>query len=374
MNITIHKAALHRIASHAAAVVESKPANPMLGAVLITVEGDSITVTGSDLGTTIVERETALGTTDGSVAVPKSDLLTAIAAMPNAPVTIASTGDRHRLTVTSGKRIVTIPSLPADDYPKTPTWPKDGAELDMPASALARILKRTASSRNEDQSRPNLCSTLIEPRDGRLRAVGASSARMTLAEVGSDIKHFPQALVPRASGDAILSLVAEKSTDESITLIHGGHLLGVRRGKVTLVTMLSPDGYVPYDKVLPTSFITRCEVSTAALRESAAAVGLIAERVEKTSKIRFSIEPKRIALSAADKRDAKSVDEVPASTEGPPLELYINAVHLVDILGMVDSNSVAIECGAELEPVVFREVREDKSTPRELFLVMPMRA
>lgn len=371
MNVSIPKAAIHRLATHVATVVESKPTQPILGNILLQLAGDTLTAMGTNVATTIVETEVAMGLKDGSVAVPKADLLMAINAMPNAAaITLASDG--KKFTVSAGKRSISVPCAPGSDFPNVPAWPANGAELTLPAARLAQILKRTASSRNEDKSRPNLCATLLEtPRAGVLRAVATTGSRMAIAETGGG-ERFPSALVPNESGNALLAITSERSSHENITLIHGGHMIGARRGSLRFVSLLVNETFVPYQQVLPESYIWAIDVATSQLKDSLSAVQSVAERVHGTTRCRLEVKGGTIHLLSVDSRDAKGDDQVPCTVDdsnGKPNVMYFNSAHMVDILSLAATDRVKIEFGAELEPIAIRE-----SEGSDLWILMPMMA
>lgn len=150
----------------------------MLGGVRLSVTGDALQVTGTDLDLTISVECTVSGASDG-VAVAPGRLVTDIvrALEPGAVVLDSDEEDR----IASGRSHFTVRTHPAGDFPRLPI--PTGDTVTLPMEGLTLALGQVTRAASNEESRPILTGVLMAAEEGGLRLVATDSYRLAVRDL-----------------------------------------------------------------------------------------------------------------------------------------------------------------------------------------------
>src|SRR5258706_12861921 len=118
MKVTVERAQLLKSLGHVHRVVERRNTIPILGNVLIRAENARLSLKATDLDLEVTETLASETATGGSTTVPAAmvyDIVREIA--DGAPIVLGGDGDRSVLAIRDGRSRVTLPTLPANDFP-----------------------------------------------------------------------------------------------------------------------------------------------------------------------------------------------------------------------------------------------------------------
>lgn len=155
--------------------------------------------------------DTYIAATDivpGSVAAEARRLLALAEAMPEKDsVTIAAAKDR--LTVSSGRRRFSLPTMPADEFPRVPEMPENDTPYLIGSQALARVIETTRFAM--DEGRDELKGVLLCLSPGQLDGYafrGSCIARSTVQAQGVVVGET-QLFVPDSAIASMLNMCKE---------------------------------------------------------------------------------------------------------------------------------------------------------------------
>ena len=106
---------------------------PVLGGVRLSVSGDSLQVTGTDLDLTISVDSAVSGGSDGVAVAPGRLVTDIVRALEPGAVTVES--DDEELRIASGRSHFAVRTHPADDFPRLPA--PTGETVTLPGAGLA---------------------------------------------------------------------------------------------------------------------------------------------------------------------------------------------------------------------------------------------
>jgi DNA polymerase-3 subunit beta len=107
-----------------------------------------------------------------------------------------------------------------------------------------------------------------------------------------------------------------------------------------------------------------------AVIESLRAVQVAAS--DRTGGVKVSLSKNVLRFSSENPDSGEGFDEVSAEYSGGELTVGFNAKYLLDVLGAIDSESIAIELSGELDPAVIAPAKQaDDATYTAV--IMPMR-
>ncbi|MDE3205881.1 MAG: DNA polymerase III subunit beta, partial [Acidobacteriota bacterium] len=144
---------------------------PILGGVRLSVSGDALEVTGTDLDLTITVSTTVSGSGDGVVVAPGRLLTDIVRALEPGAVSLES--DEEELRIASGRSHFTVRTHPSADFPRLPVPTGDSVALE--AAGLTEALRQVTRAASSEESRPILTGVLMAAEDGGLRLVATDS-------------------------------------------------------------------------------------------------------------------------------------------------------------------------------------------------------
>ena len=117
MKFSISRDALTKPLNLVAGVVERRQTLPILSNVLLSLEGDQLSLTGTDLEVELVGRVTlAASGVDGDITVPARKLVDICKSLPDGSDIEFSVG-AGKATVKAGRSRFTLSTLPASEFP-----------------------------------------------------------------------------------------------------------------------------------------------------------------------------------------------------------------------------------------------------------------
>src|SRR5690606_1902819 len=250
MHFTIQREALLKPLQLVAGVVERRQTLPVLSNVLLVVEGQQLSLTGTDLEVELVGRVTLEDAAEpGEITVPARKLMDICKSLPSDAL-IDIRIDDQKLLVKAGRSRFTLSTLPANDFPTVEEGP-GSLTFNLPQAKLRRLIERTSFAMAQQDVRYYLNGMLLEVQSGLLRAVATDGHRLAMcsmeATIQQDGKH--QVIVPRKGILELARLLTEQDAEVSIVL--GQHHIRANTGEFTFTSKLVDGKFPDYERVLP---------------------------------------------------------------------------------------------------------------------------
>jgi DNA polymerase-3 subunit beta len=201
-------------------VVERRQTMPILSNVLLTVRGEKLAITATDLEVEMVAEGDIDGQADGEITVPGRKLHEICRALPDAAkVEMALNGER--LTVKAGRSRFTLSTLRATDFPVVEQLAAKQT-LRVSKKDLRKLIDKTHFSMAQQDVRYYLNGLLLETERKKLRAVATDGHRLALSEIELEVavSHDEQLIMPRKG---VLELNRLLDGDGSVELALGAN-------------------------------------------------------------------------------------------------------------------------------------------------------
>ncbi len=180
MHFTIQREALLKPLQLVAGVVERRQTLPVLSNVLLVVEGQQLSLTGTDLEVELVGRVTLEDAAEpGEITVPARKLMDICKSLPSDAL-IDIRVDEQKLLVKAGRSRFTLSTLPANDFPTVEEGP-GSLTFNLPQAKLRRLIERTSFAMAQQDVRYYLNGMLLEVQSGLLRAVSPTATALPCA-------------------------------------------------------------------------------------------------------------------------------------------------------------------------------------------------
>jgi DNA polymerase-3 subunit beta len=356
MELTIAKRSFLRGLTRAHGVADRKSPMPILSNILLSTDGPStLRFAATDLYlavSTLAEARVGRG---GTVAVGAKTLFDIVKALPEGEVTL-SVGPSHAAEIRCGKVRYRIPGMPGEEFPALPS-PGEAKFADVDADALGELIARTHFSMSTDDTRPHLAGALFEGDGKVLRMVTTDGHRLSKAERKHDgaMLNFTM-LVPGKGIAELRRLIDDARADRpkgeeaplTLGVAQAGGNAFFRREGVQLSVKLADEQFPPYAKVIPASASRRVVASRVALTEALRRIALVA--ADKSGLVKLAIEPGKLRIESENPDVGAGSEEVDVDFAGAPVTIGFNAKYLLDVLGALADDEVALELSGELDP------------------------
>lgn len=365
MQITLQRETILKPLSYVAGVVEKRQTLPILSFVLLRQEGDTVTLTGTDLEVEIIAKVKSERSENGELTLPARKLLDICRALPEgATVDIRKDGDKA--VIKSGKSRFTLVSLPAADFPnlQAPQWDHTFA---LSQKTLKNLVLQTQFCMAQQDVRYFLNGLLFEMNGNTLRVVATDGHRMAVSEASLENTQpaTKQVIVPRKGVHEIARLL-EESDDEVEVLVSNNHLR-TRTGNFTLTTKLIDGKYPDYARVVPPTQNKAIQIGRDALREALGRAAILSN--EKYRGVRLTLIKNGLKISAHNPEQEEAQEEVTADYDGDVLEIGFNVGYMIEATGALQSQKVVIGLTDANSSCTI--TAPDTKTP--LYVIMPMR-
>src|SRR6056297_1487222 len=219
MKFSVSRDTLLKSLNLVAGVVERRQTLPVLANVLMVLDGDRLSLTGTDLEVELVGRvQLPEPGEPGEVTVPARKLTDICKSLPEGSDIQFAVAD-GKATVKSGRSRFTLSTLPAREFPNV----EDSIgthQLNLRQGQLKRLIDRTSFAMAQQDVRYYLNGMLWELQDQQLRVVATDGHRLGMCVKPVDVAAADkvQAVVPRKGIMELSRLLLDEDVGVEITL------------------------------------------------------------------------------------------------------------------------------------------------------------
>lgn len=350
-----------------AGVVERRQTLPVLSNALLILEGEDLSVTGTDLEVEIQGRvKTDSVEQEGAVTVPARKLLDIVKSLEeDALVGFQLDGDR--MLVSSGRSRFTLSTLPASDFPNVEEGEQSHG-FEVGQSKLKSLIDRTAFSMAQQDVRFYLNGMLFELSPEQLRLVATDGHRlaMTTETLSGAAGETHQAIVPRKGVLELARLLADSDTPARVQM--GTNHVRVETSDYRFTSKLVDGKFPDYERVLPKGLTKYMVADREAVRQSFNRAAILSN--EKYRGVRVQIEEGVLKITANNPEQEQAEEELNVQYAGDPVEIGFNVSYVLDVLNTIKAGTVKFSLNdGNSSSLVEAEDGDDQS----VYVIMPMR-
>jgi DNA polymerase-3 subunit beta len=355
--------------------VATRTTLPILSNILIQTDSSRLKLSATNLEIGINCWIGARIEEEGATTVPARLLADFVNSLPAEQVALDVNGKSQTLHLSADRYQAEIKGIDASDFPILPTV-EQGLRFTVDAATLRDMIAQVSIAAATDESRPILTGvlTVLDPDAGRITLAAADGFRLSVrhAELDTPLDGRVALIVPAR---ALLEVGRISGGDEErieVAVTENRNQILFRLRDVDLVSQLIDGNFPDYEKIVPTSYSTRAVVGTKSLHNAVRIASFFARDAANIVRLGFRPEadgrPGTLVVSAQAAEVGGNQSEIEASIEGEGLDIAFNAKYLLDVLGVVGADQLALEVTTPSSPGVFRPVDEAAFT----HVIMPM--
>jgi DNA polymerase III subunit beta len=366
MHFTIQREALLKPLQLVAGVVERRQTLPVLSNVLLVVQGQQLSLTGTDLEVELVGRVTLEEAAEpGEITVPARKLMDICKSLPSDAL-IDIRVDEQKLIVKAGRSRFTLSTLPANDFPSVEDS-QGSLTFVLSQHKLRRLIERTSFAMAQQDVRYYLNGMLLEVSANILRAVATDGHRLAMCTMEAGIEHADkhQVIVPRKGILELARLLTEQ--DGTVSIVLGANHIRATTGEFTFTSKLVDGKFPDYERVLPRGGDKLVLADRQGLREAFSRTAILSN--EKYRGIRLQLAAGQLKMQANNPEQEEAEEEVAVDYNGGSLEIGFNVSYLLDVLAVMTTDQVRLILSDSNSSALVQEAGNDESS----YVVMPMR-
>lgn len=367
MKFSVSSSELLKQLQVAGGAIGSNPVLPILEDFLFSIAHNKLTITASDLETTIITEMDVVSDADGSVAVPAKILLETLKALPQQPVTFSVNPDNHGIEITSAYGKYRLAGENGDDFPQVPE--PDGVDsATLPAAGLLDGIAKTIFATSNDELRPAMTGVYFQVDFNKLTMVATDAHKLvkfTFTDVASDVS--TAFIVPKKALNLLKTAFAGQ---DKVTLAFNKANAFFTVGNTRLICRLIDARYPDYNAVIPVGNPNVLTVPRNDFQNSLKRIAIYANKT--TNQVILNINEGSLTISAQDLDFSnEATEQMTCSYEGDPLVIGFNAKFLIEMLGVLESDEVKMELAGPSRAGILLPT-EEKPGEQILMLVMPV--
>lgn len=343
MKITFSKSVIESTLAKLQPVIDNKSGIAVLGCLRISADADSISLTATDLNTTIHSRVVSNQLDiheQGIICVPARKMLDVVRVSPEGPITISSS-ENDWVNIKAGKARFKLPSVSPDSFPELPKF-ETVAWVDMPAETMHGLIGGVAFCVPKPVANNNNISGIyLDINSESTLAVATDGKRVCVATAVSDglIVSDIQLLLPSEAIANVLRLLANAKGE--IGIGSNDNALFFRVGNDMLSTQRSTGTFPNWKLVMVADQATKAILPAPEFSSALRRALLIAEDDNHTTKLSVGGDALVIATNCKD--SGVHDEELTCLLTGESVEFGINVRFLLDFVGMFKKEKITLE-------------------------------
>ncbi len=365
MKFSVPREALLKPLQLVAGVVERRQTLPVLANVLIVLDGDRLSLTGTDLEVEIVARvQLPEAGESGELTVPARKLVDICRSLPDDAV-LNFSEENQRVILKSGRSRFTLSTLPANDFPNVEQGTGD-LQFSCEQQDIKRLIDRTGFAMAQQDVRYYLNGMLWEVQEGQLRAVATDGHRLAMCTraVAVSTAETVQAILPRKG---VMELSRLLDGQGNVDVVLGSNHIRVATEDYTFTSKLVDGKFPDYERVLPRGGNKLVFGDRNELRQAFGRTAILSN--EKYRGVRLLLSDGQLTIVANNPEQEEAEEQVAVDYNGDSLEIGFNVSYLQDVTTVLSSDKIKMTLSDSNSSALLEEPEAGDS----VYVVMPMR-
>src|SRR5690606_9787377 len=306
-------------------VVTTNPVVPILENFLFEIKDGKLTVTASDLQTSMMTEIDLEAKEDGNIAVPARILIDTLKNLPEQPVTFSIDNESYSIEISSDNGRYKLAGENATDFPKIPAV-TNATVVDMSTEVLSSAINNTIFATSNDELRPAMTGVYLNLSSTNATFVATDGHRLIRYRRVDVASEGDNALIiPRKALNLLKSTLPSAVTEVNIEFNTSNAFF--RFGNIQMVCRLIDERCPDYENVIPTNNENHMSINRTEFLSSLRRISIYANKT--THQVRLKITGSELQISAEDLDFSNEANErLSCEHDGEDIEIGFNAKFL----------------------------------------------
>ena len=342
MKFKLSSTSLNNSLQTLAKVIASKNTLPILESFLFEVNGNVLTITGSD-NENVMRTTLPLLESDGNgvIAIPSRTTLDVVKELPEQPLAFDIDTNTFNVEVTYQNGKYNFTAQDGTAYPKPEGVSEGTSVITIPANILNANITRSMFAIGSDDMRPVMNGLYFDLQTTGLSIVASDGHKLVRNVISTITGATPAAFILPKKPATLLKNVLPKDNSD-VVIKFGTNSAEIIFAGGTLTCRLIEGRYPNYSSVIPESNPNQLTIDRLSLLSALRRVLPFAS--ESTQLIRFKLEAGKLEISSEDIDFSTSAKEaVNCDYTGNNMSIGFKGGSMTDILNSLESDEVTIQ-------------------------------
>lgn len=350
------------------AIADKKHSMPILSSILFEANEHTLRLSASDLDTeVIVDIPLSMPAhQNGIVAIPARKLFEIVKNITDQSEVEIALQPEHKVLIKANKSRFMISALDGSAFPIMQQH-EYKASLTMDQFQYIQLIKRVQFAMANNDIRYFLNGMLWEIESNTFKVVATDGHRMAVSECLIEDTQLDrlQVIAPRKAITELQKVLSPQEGDTLQIDIASNHFK-ITFGDYQFTSKLVDGRYPDYERVLPKNNDKVMIAPRNTLKNSLIRTAILAN--EKYRGVRLQVEHNVLNISANNPDHEEAQDQIEVQYNYPSIEIGFNVSYLLDVLGVLDSESVDFYLS---NPAMSMLIKDDTTQSR--YVIMPIR-
>jgi DNA polymerase III subunit beta len=353
-------------------VISSKSTLPILDNFLFNLEENKLTITASDLETTLITWVNLDNTEGiGEIAIPAKLSIDTLKEFPEQPLTFQINTETFAIEIFSENGKFSIMGQNGEEYPELPeVHASTATSVTMGHDILLNGINKTLFATADDELRPVMNGILIEISPDEATFV-ASDAHKLVRYKRSDVKSDIDSsfILPKKPAALLKNLLPKEDFDVKLEFDEKNAFFSLTNFRV--ICRLVEGKYPSYNSVIPTTNPNKMQIDRLELYNTLRRVSVFSNAASNL--VRLKISGNQLVVSAQDiDFSISAVERLNCIYEGDEMEIGFKSSFLLEILSNLSSAEIKVELSDPTRAGILLPVEKEVDEEDVLMLLMPM--
>ncbi len=370
MNFTVSSTALLNRLQIIGKTINPKSPLPILENFLLKLEGDTLTITASDLETTLT---TSIPVLDASgeitVAISAKFLMDTLREFAEQPLKFEINPENLAIVIKTEYGNYNFIGQKGDEFPAMPELEDEFNTITVSAESLMSGINKTSFATADDDLRPAMTGIFFDIKPDNLTYV-ATDAHKLVRLISQTANETEEAsfVLPKKPANILRNVIVKENNDVEISFDKKNIIF--KLSEYLMICRQIEARFPNYNGVIPQNNPFKLIVDRVVMLNALKRVSVFSN--QGTGLVKLSIKTNEILLSAQDIDFSISAEEkIACQYEGESINIGFKAPFLIDILNNISSSDIIIELADPSRAGVILPL-ENEPNEELLTLIMPM--
>ena len=320
-------------------VINNANTLPILDNFLFELDNSKLTVSASDLETTMSATVDVESDNDGSVALPARLLLDTLKTFPEQPLTFI-VEDNNTVEISSNHGKYALAYANGEEFPKAVAL-EDPSTTTLTSDVLAQAISKTIFAAGNDDLRPVMSGVFFQFSTEGLTFV-ATDAHKLVKYTREDVKasQVAEFIMPKKPLNLLKGILA--GSDDHVSIEYNDSNAKFTFENTELVCRLIDGKYPNYEAVIPKENPNKLTIDRTQFLNSVRRVSIFSNKT--THQIRLKIAGAELNISAEDiDYSNKAEERLTCDYQGDDMQIGFNSRFLTEMLNNLNASEVQLE-------------------------------
>ncbi len=320
-------------------VINSSNTLPILDNFLFELDHTKLTVSASDLETTMASSLDVESESTGSIAIPARLLLDTLKTFPEQPLTFV-VEDNNTIEISSNHGKYALAYADGNEFPKAVAL-EDPSKTIITGDVLATAISKTIFAAGNDDLRPVMSGVFFQFSTEGLTFV-ATDAHKLVKYTREDVKanQVAEFIMPKKPLNLLKGILA--ASEDEVTIEYNESNAKFTFDNSELICRLIDGKYPNYEAVIPKENPNKLAIDRIQFLNSVRRVSIFSNKT--THQIRLKIAGAELNISAEDiDYSNKAEERLTCDYQGDDMQIGFNSRFLTEMLNNLNSDDVQLE-------------------------------